>query len=549
MPKDQDLSDSPFHRGEKEVQARLGVDNIEEWARKVVRDHLPEEHRAFHTAQPFLVAAARDERGRPWPTLLAGRPGFVTSPDPQSLVIDAKLAPGDALEGAFVPGADVGILGIELATRRRNRVNGRIRSDATGAIALAVEQTFGNCPQYIREREWRYEDGRAAGTPTRDVRLTPSQGAWIAAADTFFIASGHRGEGTNPAFGMDVSHRGGDPGFVEVVNQTRLRFPDYAGNNHFNTIGNLVLDPSAGFLFIDFGTGSLLQITGQATIDWDSDAVSRFPGARRLVTLDIEDVVEVPAAVPLRWDATAESVRSLRLVEKIRESDDVTSFVFEARDGGSLPAFEAGQHLPIELRVPSFEALVRRTYSLSGAPSAERYRISVKREPMGLASRHLHDRVEPGEIIATRKPAGDFMLTCNKCPVVLVSAGIGVTPMMAMLHALAAEGGTRPVWFVHGLRDGAHHPLAREARELARKRSGIRVHVAYSRPRPEDRIGVDYDGAGRVEGALLADLVADREAHYFLCGPTTFMADIQNGLERRKVPAGHIHTESFGPVG
>ncbi len=542
-------AESPFHLGEQKVQERLGVRDIEDWARKVVRHYLPEEHRAFHSAMPFLVVAARDEQGRPWPTLLTGREGFVTSPDPVSLVIDATPVPGDALEGALVTGTDLGILGIELATRRRNRVNGRIREDDSGAIVLAVEQTFGNCPQYIREREWRYVDGEPAGTPTRRTRLTPSQREWVASADTFFIASGHRGDGENPAYGMDASHRGGDPGFVQVVSETRLVFPDYAGNNHFNTIGNLVLDPRAGFLFVDFETGSLLQLTGRATIDWDSGAVARFPGARRLVVFDIDEIVELPTAVPLRWDASAESVRSLRLVEKIRESDDVTSFVFEARDGGLLPSFQAGQHLPIELKVPGFEEPVRRTYSLSGEPSHERYRISVKREPWGVASRHLHDSVEVGAILEVRKPAGDFVLPCSHCPIVLVSAGVGVTPMASMLHHLAAEDGERPVWFVHGARDGDHHPLAREVREFAASRPGLRVHVAYSRPKPEDEFGTDYDSQGHVDGALLASLVGDQDAHYLLCGPKRFMADIQTALERRNVPAERIHTESFGPVG
>ncbi len=549
MPDGWNNDTSPFHAGEQQVQERLGVRDIEDWARKVVRPYLPEEHRAFHTEMPFLVAAARDARGRPWPTLLAGREGFVTSPDPESLVIAAKPAPGDALEGALVEGADLGILGIELAARRRNRVNGRVREAGSGAIVFAVEQAFGNCPQYIREREWRTVDGEPAGTPVRVTRLTPSQHDWIASADTFFIASGHRGDGENPTYGMDASHRGGDPGFVQVVSETRLMFPDYAGNNHFNTIGNLVLDPRAGLLFVDFETGSLLQLTGQATIDWDSDAVARYPGARRLVMFDIEEIVELPTAVPLRWDASAESVRSLRLVEKTRESDDVTSFVFEARDGGPLPSFQAGQHLPIELHVPGLEEPVRRTYSLSGAPSDERYRISVKREPRGLASRHLHDSVEVGTILEARTPAGDFLLPCSKCPVVLVSAGVGVTPMASMLHDLAAQNGERPVWFVHGARDGDHHPLAREVRELAARNPGVRVHVAYSRPKPEDAFGTDYDSEGRVDGTLLSKLMGNLDAHYMLCGPKRFMADVQSALERRNVPAERIHTESFGPVG
>ncbi len=242
-------------------------------------------------------------------------------------------------------------------------------------------------------------------------------------------------------------------------------------------------------------------------------------------------------------------MRSLRLIEKIRESDDVTSFIFEARDGGPLPAHEAGQHLPIELEVPGTSEPVRRTYSLSSAPSDDRYRISVKRESQGLASRYLHDHVEPGAIHDTRRPAGDFLMTCSKCPVALVSAGIGVTPMVSMLHALAAEDGERPVWFLHGVRDGGHHPLAREVRELAAKRSSVHVHVAYSQPRPEDEASVDYDSEGRVDGALLAGLIDDVDAHYFVCGPTRFMADILTDLERRGVPAEHIHTETFGPVG
>lgn len=541
--------ESPFHLGEQKVQERLGVRDIEDWARKVVRPYLPDEHRAFYAAMPFLVVAARDDQGRPWPTLLVGEEGFVTSPNASSLVIGAKPVLGDALESAFVPGTDIGILGIELATRRRNRVNGRVGENGSGAIVCTVEQTFGNCPQYIREREWRRIDDNSPGTPITGTRLTPSQREWIGAADTFFIASGYRAEGESATFGMDASHRGGDRGFVRVAGETRLEFPDYAGNNHFNTIGNLVLDPRAGFLFIDFESGGLLQLTGRATVDWDSDALSQFPGARRLVTFDIEEIVELPSAIPLRWDADAQSVRSLRLIQKLPESEDVTSFVFEARDGGPLPSFEAGQHLPIELSMPDLAEPVRRTYSLSSAPDDDRYRISVKREPKGLVSRHLHDHVEPGAILDTRSPAGDFMMTCNKCPVALVSAGIGVTPMVSMLHSLAAENGERRVWFVHGVRDGGHHPLAREVRALATRRADTQIHVAYSRPRAEDKIGIDYDSEGRVNGSLLADLIDNVEAHYFLCGPTRFMAEVQTALERRGVSAEHIHTESFGPVG
>lgn len=536
--------DSPFHHGERSVQERLGVRDIEDWARKVVRDHLPEQHREFHTSQPFLVVSARDDFGRPWATLLAGSDGFVASPDPAHLVINAKPTPGDALENAFVEDADVGILGIELATRRRNRVNGRVATAGSDTITFRVEQAFGNCPQYIRERDWQRVDNEPSAAQ-RSTRLSPSQREWIGAADTFFVASGYRGEGESRTFGMDVSHRGGERGFVRVLDETHLQFPDYAGNNHYNTIGNLVLDPRAGYLFIDFATGSLLQISGQSAIDWDSAALHEFPGARRLVTLEIDEIVELRGAVGLRWDVDAESVRSLRLVEKLPESSDVTSFVFEARDGGPLAAFEPGQHLPIEIAAAGGE-IARRTYSLSSAPNDERYRISVKRETHGLVSRHLHDNVEPGAIISSRRPAGDFVMTCNVCPLVLVSAGIGVTPMMSILHAVA-DSGDRPVWFVHGARDGDHHPLRDEVRNLVADRPKIEVHTAYSRPGPVDELGTHYDSQGRVTGELLRRLVRNVDAHYFLCGPTRFMAEVQAALEQQNVPAEQIHYETFGP--
>jgi hypothetical protein len=158
MPEKTDPNPSPFHAGERQVQARLGVSDIEDWARKVVRGYLPEDHREFHCALPYLIVAARDGDGRPWATLLTGNTGFVTSPDPQTLVISARPALGDALGAAFVQGADLGVLGIELSSRRRNRLNGRILDGGDGgAIVCDVEQSFGNCPQYIRERAWRRE--------------------------------------------------------------------------------------------------------------------------------------------------------------------------------------------------------------------------------------------------------------------------------------------------------------------------------------------------------------------------------------------------------
>jgi len=535
---------SPFHEGERRVQERLGERNIEAFARKMIRPFMPDQHRSFFEAQPFLIVSARDANGRPWATLLEGREGFVSSPDPTHLEISARTASGDALETALTDGAEMGLLGIELATRRRNRVNGRVARAGDGNIRFAVGQSFGNCPQYIRERDYWFGPEAPQGKVLRADRLTERQVTWINSADTVFIASGYRGTGDHAAFGMDVSHRGGERGFVEVLSNREIRFPDYAGNSHYNTLGNILLDERAGFLFLDFSTGSLLQLTGRARIDWDSADVARFPGARQLVSLEIDEIVELPAALRLRWQEDADSVRSLRLINRVHESADVTSFVFGSRDGGPLPSFTAGQHLPIELPLPD-GGKVQRSYSLSGAPEDRQYRISVKREPQGLASRLLHDRLEVGAIVSSRKPAGDFVLPEDTSPLVLVGAGIGITPLMSMLHTLSETGDTRPVWFVHGLRNGALHPFRQEAARLAANKPEIRLHTVYSRPEVVDVETRAFDTQGRITGTLLTRLVDRPDARYLLCGPAGFLAEVKADLERQGVPESRIAFEAF----
>ncbi|MHA7838504.1 MAG: FAD-binding oxidoreductase, partial [bacterium] len=567
---------SPFHEGERAVHRRLGVEAVESWARQVVRNFLPEQHRAFHTAQPFLVAAARDEEGRPWATVLAGEEGFVRSPDPRTLHIDARPVAGDALEGALRPGCDLGLLGIELHTRRRNRVNGRLvpRAEAVagidaipdasagaiagadadmnvGALVFRVDQSFGNCPQHISPRRWSRIAERSSPRATRGSALTPEQTRWIAEADTFFSATGHRGAGDDPAFGMDASHRGGPRGFVQVPSAGRLVFPDYAGNDHFNTIGNLVVDSRIGLLFVDFETGSLLQLSGRARIHWDGPLVAGLPDARRAVEVEIEAVVEIREALGLRWTLDAEPARELEVFDKVRESRDVVSFHLRDASGAPLPAYQPGQHLPIELADDAGGDPIRRTYSLSAAPHPGHYRISVKREPLGRASRRLHDRTEIGDRLRAAEPAGDFVLPEDpEAPIALVSAGVGVTPLLAMLHALAerpapgsapvsvsaptsasasASGSVSasasalisppeartaplrpaPIWWRHGARDGSTHPFREEIRRLADLLPELDVRVRYSRPPPTDRPGIDYDRRGRLDLEDLAPTLAD----------------------------------------
>lgn len=536
---------SPFHDGERHVQEKLGDSDVQRWARGAIRSFMPDQHRVFFEEQPFLVISARDESGRPWATLLEGGPGFVRSPDPKSLDISARPVPGDALNSALSPGADIGLLGIELATRRRNRANGQVAVGIDGGIRFALGQSFGNCPQYIRSRKYWWSPDKPEGSATRNTVLTESQQTWIGTADTFFIASGYRGEDDNPAYGMDISHRGGEAGFVEVLDEKTLRFPDYAGNRFYNTLGNILKDPRVGFLFVDFASGSLLQVTGRASIDWGSSAVARVPGARQLITLEIDEVVDLRSVLRLRWQEDAATARDLRLVSKVRESADVTSFYFASRDGGPLPSFRAGQHLPIELHLAGDLGKVQRSYSLSGSAKDSRYRISVKREAQGLVSRVLHDVLETGAIIGSSKPAGDFVLPEDKTPLVLVGAGIGITPLVSMLHELVSAGDTRPVWLVHGVRDGSHHPFRQEAFDLAAARSNIQLHSVYSRPSAIDLEKRSFYTQGRVSGKFLIDLVSQPDARYLLCGPAGFLAEVTADLQRHGVPEDRISFETF----
>jgi hypothetical protein len=536
---------SPFHDGERRVQERLGERDVELWARGAIREAMPDQHRAFFEAQMFMVASARDADGRPWATVLEGWPGFVCSPDARSLTVSAQPVDGDALEGAFSEGADVGFIGIELATRRRNRVNGKVSRAGTEGFGFSVGQSFGNCPQYIRARDVRWSTEQAAARVVRSAVLSPSQQQWVRSADTFFIATGYRGEGDDPAYGMDVSHRGGERGFVEVLDDRTLRFPDYAGNQFYNTLGNILGDPRTGLLFLDFSTGSLLQMTGRATIIWDKAEAAKVPGARQLVSFEIESIVELTSALHLRWQKDADAIRSLRLASRHRESADVTSLVFEARDGGALAPFRAGQHLPLELHLPAGLGKVQRSYSLSGDPSDGRYRISVKREPQGLVSRILHDVFQVGGFLDAGRPSGDFALPDTKSPLVMVSAGIGITPVLSMLHQLVGEEGDRPVWFVHSARDGDHHAFREEVRALVKGKANIQIVTHYTRPLPSDSPGHDFDHAGRISAAGLVALSGSADTQYLLCGPAAFLAELEEGLEREGVPQEQIRFESF----
>jgi predicted pyridoxine 5'-phosphate oxidase superfamily flavin-nucleotide-binding protein len=268
-----------------------------------IHDHVPEQHRAFFAQQPYLFVGAIDADGAPLATLLTGQPGFAQAQGPTTLHIAALPDAGDPAREALSPGREVGLLGIDFSTRRRNRVNGRITGRDAGGIRVAVSQSFGNCPQYIQQRNLAPATAAMADSLPPRVEcfdhLDEAAKATIRAADTFFVATRSR-PGVGAAYGADISHRGGRPGFVRVDGDV-LTIPDFRGNRYFNTLGNLIGEPRASLLFVDFESGGLLQLQGTADVDWDGAAAQGFAGAERLWHFHVVRGWRRRAATPLRW--------------------------------------------------------------------------------------------------------------------------------------------------------------------------------------------------------------------------------------------------------
>jgi ferredoxin-NADP reductase/MOSC domain-containing protein YiiM len=238
--------------------------------------------------------------------------------------------------------------------------------------------------------------------------------------------------------------------------------------------------------------------------------------------------------------------RPFRVSRKARESDDVISLVLEPTDGRPIAAALPGQFIVLRLEpAPGAPALMR-SYSLSGEPSAERYRVSVKRESHGAASVYVDDRLEVGDIVQVSAARGSFTLRPGAAPVVLLSVGIGATPVLAMLHALAAEGSMREIWWLYGARSGREHPFAEETRMLLKALAHGRSHIRFSSPDPEDRPGVDFDAPGRLDMEALKALSLPPDGDFYICGPTAFMSDLTAGLAAWGVARDRIHTEGFG---
>lgn len=285
---------SPFHVGEREAQKRAGLGS----AGGAIRDFMPDQHRVFFGLLPFLPVATTDPNGWPVATILTGPRGFISSPDPRTLCITSLPLPSDPANRHLVPGAPVGVLGIDLGTRRRNRANGVITARGARGLDVSVHQSFGNCPQYIHVRDLETASASPQDPEMMD-RLDEAAQAEIGTADTFFVAT-CSGAAAGPLGGADISHRGGPRGFVRIDGKTLL-IPDYRGNRYFNTFGNILLNPHVALLFLNFDTGDVLHVQGDAEILWNRTSEPGFDNAERLWKVEIASAWRRRSAFPFRW--------------------------------------------------------------------------------------------------------------------------------------------------------------------------------------------------------------------------------------------------------
>ena len=285
-----------FHSGEIAVQTRAGVRDIAQRVSRVISPTLPPNVQYFLEIQSMVVIGSLDNNNRLQVSVLTGNPGFIRALDKRTIRIDAMPFDGDPLIENLKKKNEIGILAIDLINRHRLKVKGEAHLK-NGTIYVTTKRTYAQCPKYIQAREVGpiASEIRVKQSIKHSKNLSNDLQKFIAAADTFFIATYHKESG------VDVSHRGGNPGFIKVLNHNKIVFPDYSGNSMFNTLGNISANPGANLLFIDFQNGSTIQLKGEATIIWDDDRVEEFAGAERIVEFKICDVVHTQDALPLKW--------------------------------------------------------------------------------------------------------------------------------------------------------------------------------------------------------------------------------------------------------
>jgi len=324
--------DNVYHEGELEVQDRAGVlEQSQRIGNMMIKDHMPDQHRNFFSQLPMVFIGAADKQNDVWASVLFGEPGFIHSPDESQLIINQQLNQLEPLANQLQLGDDIGLLGLELETRRRNRSNMILAENNDQQMVLSVKQCFGNCPKYIQRRERIKVEHTEAPESIKFTNINSELREFITQADSFYIASRSATNNSNDDnidvnndnstpedniddstdnnikqrtpnnSGVDVSHRGGIPGFIKFNDAGELLIPDYAGNNLYNTLGNITKNPNVGLLFIDYDNSHLIMLTGEAHIVWAEDETLPFSKVDRMTRFRLKHGYHIKHSVPFRW--------------------------------------------------------------------------------------------------------------------------------------------------------------------------------------------------------------------------------------------------------
>lgn len=550
----------PFHQGELDVQDLAQESHIAQRNGSVINDTILAGAIPFIAQQNMLLVSSLDTMGNVWTSVLMGQAGFISAPNATSLLLDTNQMINqihDPLWQNIIANPQVGMLAIELDTRRRFRVNGKIQMLDEHRFLIEVEQAYPNCPKYIQRRSIKINQqaiGLKIPTLNKGTALTKLHTELIENADSLFVGSASPVENsTNSSTGLtnqhggDVSYRGGFPGFVEVLDGMRLRIPDYQGNSMFNTLGNIHAYPKAGLVFIDFESKRLLQVTGRAQILWGKDDPNnKTNGTQRFWELEVDSWQETQLPAELNWhffDYSPHNPREQKtektnqpdqvelIIQKIENKNaKIKMFRLASEDGGILPAFEPGAHLPVEI---SFAGVtkIERYYSLISSSHDKRfYEIAVQREDYGRGgSKFIHDNSQIGTLIKAKLPRNEFPLSPIDKHTVLIAGGIGITPILSMLKTLVDKKSSFEI-----------HYTAKTEEDLAFKQdiielAGDKAHFYIS----------SGANARRLDMNLLMQNIR-YDSHIFLCGPVRLIKAARDIGQELGINPAQIHFESFG---
>ena len=533
-----------YHEGELEVQKRANESDIARINGGAVDKTILAGALRFIEQQSMAVISSLDTQGQVWISTLFGDPGFIRALDIRTVEIDLAqphTAKDDSLWTNLQQNPSVGLLIIELGSRRRFRINGRVKTLTTEHVIIDVERGYPNCPKYIQRRDWKTLEVNKQKVATPSIQgevLNETQQALIENADTLFVGSAH------PEHGVDASHRGGHPGFVRIINNRQLRIPDYSGNSMFNTLGNFTSYPHAGLIFIDFDRGRLLQLTGRPEILWDvDDPQGETGGTQRYWQFDINHWQESMIPYHLTWEfldysphipkpkkTTTENKLSV-IVEQIQQqSDRVKSFSLRAPDGGQLPAFQPGAHIQVKVQQGDGSQADRHYSLLSNPNDREHYEIGVLKEPEGRGgSLYLHEQINEGDSIEIRTPINEFPMAGNAKHSILIAGGIGITPILSMIHKLASDKQSFEIHY-------SSRSLKGQAfRDRITQIAGDKAHFYASGEPQGQRLDLEQ---------LLS--TPEPGVHIYFCGPRRMITAIRDTANTQGWPAAQIHFESFG---